>query len=213
MKDIVIKKTSDESQRIVLQTDSETLDYQSRFTVMTVTGNIDGLSTPFREGTVTSLYEISQFLADNASEGISVNVLSSDVKVESVAAAAPKILEAGLFAIVDESSYKNYAGRDYVEEYPYEVSEQYLPWLRFYVKKSVKNTPFSIEISHDGEACTFGGNTANFGQVNGTKMTLTEYDTLMLDCKTDLGVNNPKGVWTLKVTLDTDSVTREVVIS
>ena len=31
MKDIVIKKTSDESQRIVLQTDSETLDYQSRF--------------------------------------------------------------------------------------------------------------------------------------------------------------------------------------
>ena len=47
MKDIVIKKTSDESQRIVLQTDSETLDYQSRFTVMTVTGNIDGLVNPF----------------------------------------------------------------------------------------------------------------------------------------------------------------------
>ena len=36
MKDIVIKKTSDESQRIVLQTDSETLDYQSRFTVNNV---------------------------------------------------------------------------------------------------------------------------------------------------------------------------------
>lgn len=36
MKDIVIKKTSDESQMIVLQTDSETLDYQSRFTVMTL---------------------------------------------------------------------------------------------------------------------------------------------------------------------------------
>lgn len=61
MKDIVIKKTSDESQRIVLQTDSETLDYQSRFTVMTVTGNIDGLVNPFHVGSVTSLYEISQF--------------------------------------------------------------------------------------------------------------------------------------------------------
>lgn len=213
MKDIVIKKTSDESQRIVLQTDSETLDYQSRFTVMTVTGNIDGLSTPFREGTVTSLYEISQFLADNASEGISVNVLSSDVKVESVAAAAPKILEAGLFAIVDESSYKNYAGRDYVEKYPYEVSEQYLPWLRFYVKKSVKNTPFSIEINHNGEPCSFIGNAADFGEVSGTKMTLAEYDSLMFDCKVDLGAKNPKGTWTIKITIGSDSVTREVVIS
>ena len=213
MKDIVIKKTSDESQRIVLQTDSDTLDYQSRFTIMTVTGNIDGLSIPFRVGTVTSLYEIFQFLADNASAGIYVNVLSQDTKIESVAAATPKILEAGLYAIVDETSYKNYAGKDYVEEYPYEASEQYLPWLRFYVKKSVKNTPFSIEISHDGEACTFGGNTADFGQVSSTKMTLTEYDTLMFDCKTDLGVKNPKGTWTIKITMGTDSVTREVVIS
>lgn len=92
MKDIVIKKTSDESQRIVLQTDSDTLDYQSRFTIMTVTGNIDGLSIPFRVGTVTSLYEISQFLADNASAGIDINVLSQDTKIESVAAATPKIL-------------------------------------------------------------------------------------------------------------------------
>lgn len=91
MKDIVIKKTSDESQRIVLQTDSETLDYQSRFTVMTVTGNIDGLVNPFRVGSVTSLYEISQFLADNSSASIDVNILSQDVEVDEMEAAVPRI--------------------------------------------------------------------------------------------------------------------------
>lgn len=213
MKDIVIKKTSDESQRIVLQTDSDTLDYQSRFTIMTVTGNIDGLSIPFRVGTVTSLYEISQFLADNSSAGIDVNVLSQDTKIESVAAATPKILEAGLYAIVDETSYKNYAGEDYVKKYPFKESEPYLPWLRFYVRKSVKETPFDIEISHNGELCSFIGNAADFGEVSGTKMTLTEYDSLMFDCKVDLGAENPKGTWTIKITMGSDSVTREVVIS
>lgn len=115
MKDIVIKKTSDESQRIVLQTDSETLDYQSRFTVMTVTGNIDGLVNPFRVGSVTSLYEISQFLADNSSASIDVNILSQDVEVEEMEAAVPRILEAELHAIVDESSYKNYTGDGYAK--------------------------------------------------------------------------------------------------
>ena len=207
MKDIVIKKTSDESQRIVLQTDSETLDYQSRFTVMTVTGNIDGLVNPFRAGSVTSLYEISQFLADNSSASIDVNILSQDVEVEEMEAAVPRILEAELHAIVDESSYKNYTGDGYAKEYPYEESKQYLPWLRFSVKKSVKATPFDIEISHNGEACTFGGNASDFGTVSGTKMTLKDYDSLMFACKEDLGVTNYKG------TMNNVSITREVVIS
>lgn len=213
MKDIVIKKTSDESQRIVLQTDSETLDYQSRFTVMTVIGNIDGLVNPFHVGSVTSLYEISQFLADNSSASIDVNILSQDVKTEEMEAAVPRILEAELHAIVDESSYKNYTGDGYAKEYPYEESKQYLPWLRFSVKKSVKATPFDIEISHDGDACTFGGNSSKFGTVSGTKMTLTDYDSLMFDCKEDLGVANYKGTWTMKFTMNNVSITREVVIS
>ena len=61
MKDVVIKKTSNAEQRIVLQTDSESLDYQSRFTIMTISGAIDGVVLPFLVGSVTSLYEISQF--------------------------------------------------------------------------------------------------------------------------------------------------------
>lgn len=88
-----------------------------------------------------------------------------------------------------------------------------MPWLRFYVRKSVKETPFDIEISHNGEPCSFIGNAADFGEVSGTKMTLTEYDSLMFDCKVDLGAENPKGTWTIKITMGTDSVTREVVIS
>lgn len=123
MKDIVIKKkTSDESQRIVLQTDSETLDYQSRFTVMTVTGNIEGLVNPFHVGSVTSLYEISQFLADNSSASIDI-------------------------------------------------------------KKSVKATPYTVEVSHDGTPCTMGGNTSDFGDVSGTKLTISDPEKtyLMLD--------------------------------
>lgn len=213
MNDIIIKKTSDGSQRIVLQTDSETLDYQSRFTVMTVTGNIDGLVNPFHVGSVTSLYEISQFLADNSSASIDINVLSQNVQAEEIEAAVPRILEAELHAIVDESSYKNYTGDGYAKKYPYEESKQYLPWLRFSVKKSVKATPFDIEISHNGEACTFGGNASDFGVVSGTKMTLKDYDSLMFACKEDLGVANPKGTWTIKFTMNDVSIMREVVIS
>jgi hypothetical protein len=215
MKDIVIKKTSDESQRIVLQTDSETLDYQSRFTVMTVTGNIDGLVNPFRVGSVTSLYEISQFLADNSSASIDVNILSQDVEVEEMEAAVPRILEANLYAIVDESSYKNFTNPGYADKYPYDTQKQYLPWLKFDIKKSVKATPYTVDVSHDGTPCNMGGNTSDFGEVDGTKLTISDPEKtyLMLDPKTDLGATNPNGVWTMKFTMNNVSITREVVIS
>ena len=212
MKDVVIKKTSDAEQRIVLQTDSESLDYQSRFTIMTIRGAIGGVVLPFSVGSVTSLYEISQFLADNASAGIDVTVMSQNEEQEAVSAAVPRFLEAELHAIVDESSYKNYTGDGYAKKYPYEESKQYLPWLRFSVKKSVKATPFDIEISHNGEACTFGGNASDFGTVSGTKMTLKDYDSLMFACKEDLGVANSKGIWTMKFTMNNVSITREVTI-
>lgn len=215
MKDIVIKKTSDESQRIVLQTDSETLDYQSRFTVMTVTGNIEGLVNPFHVGSVTSLYEISQFLADNSSASIDINVLSQDVKAEEIDEAVPRILEANLYAIVDESSYKNFTNAGYADKYPYETQKQYLPWLKFDIKKSVKATPYTVEVSHDGTLCTMGGNTSDFGDVSGTKLTISDPEKtyLMLDPKTDLGADNPNGLWTMKFTMNNVSITREVVIS
>lgn len=212
MNDIIIKKTADDTQRIVLQTDSEQTDYQSRFTVMTISGKIDGLELPFRVGSVTSLYEISQFLADNTDAGIDGVFISNGNTAQTITPATPKILEAELHAIVDESSYKNYTGDGYAKEYPYEESKQYLPWLRFSVKKSVKATPFDIEISHNGEACTFGGNASDFGTVSGTKMTLKDYDSLMFACKKDLGVTNSKGTWTMKFTMNNVSITREVTI-
>ena len=60
-----------------------------------------------------------------------------------------------------------------------------------------------------------GGNTSDFGEVSETKLTINDPEKvyLMLDPKTDLGAKNPKGVWTIKITMGTDSVTREVVIS
>lgn len=213
MKDIVIKKTSDESKRIVLQTDSDSLDYQSRFTIMTISGSIDGLNIPFRVGSVTSLYEISQFLADNGDASISIDVMSQDIEPQVVEPAVPKILKADFYAITDESSYKNYVKRDYIKQYSFEDSEPFLPWLKMVVEKSVKDTPFDIEISHNGVPCTFGGNTADFGQVEGTKMTIENYTDLMFDCDVDLGVNNPKGVWKIKITMESDVAIREVVIS
>ena len=169
---------------------------------MTISGAIDVVVLPFTVGSVTSLYEISQFLADNASAGIDVTVMSQNEEQEAVSAAVPRILEAELHAIVDESSYKNYTGDGYAKEYPYEESKQYLPQLRFSVNKSVKATPFDIEISHNGEPCTFGGNASDFGTVSGTKMTLKDYDSLMFACKEDLGVTNSKGTWTMKFTMN-----------
>lgn len=44
-------------------------------------------------------------------------------------------------------------------------------------------------------------------------MTLTDYDSLMFDCKEDLGVTNSKGTWTMKFTMNNVSIIREVVIS
>ena len=214
MKDVVIKKTSDAEQRIVLQTDSESLDYQSRFTIMTISGAIDGVVLPFSVGSVTSLYEISQFLADNASAGIDVTVMSQNEEQEAVSAAVPRFLEAELYAIVDESSYKNKTFPGYAEKYPYDESMRAsFPWLSLMTKKSVKASSFDLEISHNRSACTFGGNSSSFGTISGgKKMTVSDYSNLMFETKNDLGVDNPKGLWTVKLTMNNVSITREVTI-
>lgn len=211
MKDIVISKTSDAAQRIVLQTDTDSPDYQTRFTIMTISGSIEGVALPFSPGSVTSLYEISQFLANNEDMGISVDVMSDDVKPETVEPAVPQILSADLYYIFDEASFKNYAGKEYNKNYPYETQKQYLPWIRFTVKKSVEKSSFDLEISHDGTACPMDAFSA-FGVVSGNKVTFSDYDSLMLDPKTDLKQENIKGTYLFKFTMGTQVVQREYTI-
>lgn len=213
MKDIVIKKTSDASKRIVLQTDSVSPDYNSLFTIMTISGNIEGLDLPFKVGDVISMYQVSQFLADNSGADIDVSVLSQDAKTENVKPAEAKILKAEFFGIFDESTYKKHVNRDYIEKYSFEDSKPFLPWVKFVVEKSVRDASFDIEISHNGEPCTFGGNTSDFGVVAETKMTVKDYTELMFDCDVDLGVENPSGVWKIKFTMGKEETIREVVIS
>lgn len=211
MKDIVIVKKSDATQRIVLQTDTDSADYQTRFTVMTIAGNIDGVSLPFKAGSVTSLYEISQFLANNEDADISVDIVSDDVEPEVVEPASPQILSAELYFIHDEQSFKDYAGREYNEKYPYDTQKQYLPWIRFTVEKSVEKSPFDLEISHDGTACPMDAFTG-FGTVSGNKVTISDYDSLMVDPKVDLKQTDIRGTYLFKFTMGTQVVQREYTI-
>lgn len=208
MRTIVIFKTATPDERIVLRTDSMYDDYESMFTVMTVEGSIEGVINEFKGGSVISLSTISRFVANNT--GIEAVAMSpDDVKLD-VAAATPKFLSIDVFPIFNETSYREHVSPEYQEQYSYEDSKDSLPWLAIKSVKAVLATPFDLEISHNGSACTFGGNS---GTVSGTKITISDFQNVMFACKDDLGVDDPKGVWQLKFTMNSITDIREVVIS
>lgn len=62
MKQIIILRTDKPEQRIVLQTDSMYDD--GLFTVLTVSGSIDGISHDFKPGTVVDVAGIGDWLTD-----------------------------------------------------------------------------------------------------------------------------------------------------
>lgn len=211
MRTIVIFKTATPDERIVLRTDSMYDDYESMFTVMTVEGSIEGVINEFKGGSVISLSTISRFVANNT--GIEAVAMSpDDVKLD-VAAATPKFLSIDVFPIFNETSYREHVSPEYQEQYSYEDSKDSLPWLAIKSVKAVLATPFDLEISHNGSACTFGGNSETVGTVSGTKITISDFQNVMFACKDDLGVDDPKGVWQLKFTMNSITDIREVVIS
>lgn len=211
MRTIVIFKTATPDERIVLRTDSMYDDYESVFTVMTVEGSIEGVINEFKGGSVISLSTISRFVANNT--GIEAVAMSpDDVKLD-VAAATPKFLSIDVFPIFNETSYREHVSPEYQEQYSYEDSKDSLPWLAIKSVKAVLATPFDLEISHNGSACTFGGNSETVGTVSGTKITISDFQNVMFACKDDLGVDDPKGVWQLKFTMNSITDIREVVIS
>lgn len=211
MRTIVIFKTATPDERIVLRTDSMYDDYESMFTVMTVEGSIEGVINEFKGGSVISLSTISRFVANNT--GIEAVAMSPDDAKLDVATATPKFLSIDVFPIFNETSYREHVSEDYQKEYPYEASKDSLPWLAIKSVKAVLATPFDLEISHNGSACTFGGTSENVGTVSGTKITISDFQNVMFACKDDLGVDDPKGVWQLKFTMNGITDIREVVIS
>lgn len=211
MRTIVIFKTATPDERIVLRTDSMYDDYESVFTVMTVEGSIEGVINEFKGGSIISLSTISRFVANNT--GIEAVAMSpDDVKLD-VAAATPKFLSIDVFPIFNETSYREHVSPEYQEQYSYEDSKESLPWLAIKSVKAVLATPFDLEISHNGSACTFGGTSEKVGEVSGTKITISDFSNVMFGCKEDLGVDDPKGVWQLKFTMNGITDIREVVIS
>ena len=135
-----------------------------------------------------------------------------DAKLD-VATATPKFLSIDVFPIFNETSYREHVSPEYQEQYSYEDSKDSLPWLAIKSVKAVLATPFDLEISHNGSACTFGGNSEKVGTVSGTKITISDFQNVMFACKDDLGVDDPKGVWQLKFTMNGITDIREVVIS
>lgn len=211
MRTIVIFKTATPDERIVLRTDSMYDDYESVFTVMTVEGSIEGVINEFKGGSIISLSTISRFVANNT--GIEAVAMSPDDAKLDVATATPKFLSIDVFPIFNETSYHEHVSPEYQERYSYEDSKDSLPWLAIKSVKAVLATPFDLEISHNGSACTFGGNSENVGTVSGTKITISDFQNVMFACKDDLGVDDPKGIWQLKFTMNGITDIREVVIS
>ena len=211
MRTIVIFKTATPDERIVLRTDSMYDDYESMFTVMTVEGSIEGVINEFKSGNVISLSTISRFVANNT--GIEAVAMSPDDAKLDVAAATPKFLSIDVFPIFNETSYREHVSPEYQEQYSYEDSKDSLPWLAIKSVKAVLATPFDLEISHNGSACTFGGTSEKVGEVSGTKITISDFSNVMFGCKEDLGADDPKGVWQLKFTMNGITDICEVVIS
>lgn len=211
MRTIVIFKTATPDERIVLRTDSMYDDYESVFTVMTVEGSIEGVINEFKGGSIISLSTISRFVANNT--GIEAVAMSPDDAKLDVAEATPKFLSIDVFPIFNETSYREHVSPEYQEQYSYEDSKESLPWLAIKSVKAVLATPFDLEISHNGSACTFGGTSEKVGEVSGTKITISDFSNVMFGCKEDLGVDDPKGVWQLKFTMNDITDIREVVIS
>ena len=211
MRTIVIFKTATHDERIVLRTDSMYDDYESVFTVMTVEGSIEGVINEFKGGSIISLSTISRFVANNT--GIEAVAMSPDDAKLDVAAATPKFLSIDVFPIFNETSYREHVSPEYQEQYSYEDSKDSLPWLAIKSVKAVLATPFDLEISHNGDACTFGGNSEKVGTVSVTKITKSDFQNVMFACKDDLGVDDPKGIWQLKFTMNGITDIREVVIS
>lgn len=210
MRTIVIFKTATPDERIVLRTDSMYDDYESLFTVMTVEGSIEGVINEFKGGSIASLSSISRFVANNT--GIEAVAMSPDDAKLDVAAATPKFLSIDVFPIFNETSYREHVAEDYQKQYSYEDSKESLPWLAIKSVKAVLATPFDLEISHNGEACTFGGTSEKIGEVSGTKITISDFSNVMFDCKADLGATDPKGLWQLKFTMNGITDIREVTI-
>ena len=211
MRTIVIFKTATPDERIVLRTDSMYDDYERVFTVMTVEGSIEGVINEFNGGSIISLSTISRFVANNT--GIEAVAMSPDDAKLDVAAATPKFLSIDVFPIFNETSYREHVSPEYQEQYSYEDSKDSLPWLAIKSVKAVLATPFDLEISHNGSACTFGGTSEKVGEVSGTKITISDFSNVMFGCKEDLGADDPKGVWQLKFTMNGITDIREVVIS
>lgn len=210
MRTIVIFKTATPDERIVLRTDSMYDDYESLFTVMTVEGSIEGVINDFKGGSIASLSSISRFVANNT--GIEAVAMSPDDAKLDVEAATPKFLSIDVFPIVNETSYREHVAEDYQNQYSYEDSKESLPWLAIKSVKAVLATPFDLEISHNGEACTFGGTSEKVGEVSGTKITISDFSNVMFGCKEDLGATDPKGLWQLKFTMNGITDIRVVTI-
>lgn len=211
MRTIIIFKTATPDERIVLRTDSMYDDYESMFTVMTVEGSIEGVINEFKGGSVISLSTVSRFVANNA--GIEAVAMSPDDAKLDVEKATPKFLSIDVFPIFNETSYREHVSAEYQEQYSYEDSKESLPWLAIKSVKAVLATPFDLEISHNGSACTFGGTSEKVGTVSGTKITISDFQNVMFACKDDLGATDPKGIWQLKFTMNGITDIREVVIS
>lgn len=209
MKEIIIRKTATPTERIILQTNAESVD--GLFTVMTVSGSIEGLFHDFKPGTIASLDKIGVFLADHADDAIEAVVLDNDAEEEKVITAIEKFLFVAAAVAKDKATYNKFAAIQQKREYDYDEVKDTLPWLMIKTDRNIKSKTYDLEISKDGTALTFAENAAQYGTIAETKLT-TDCSYIQLAVNTDLGVEDVSGTYTLKFTFGDDVVTREVVI-
>lgn len=203
-------KSSAPEQRITIKTDALYDDSESLFTIMHMEGSIDDFINPYKLGDVIKLSDVSVVLANESDlEAVVVSPSTDEIEIPQATA---KFLSIDVFGVWDETTYRKYIAQSYRDQYSYEESAPSLPWLAIKTKKTVQATPFTLEISHDGNPCTFGGTSSNVGTPEGAKITISQWENVMFDCRADLGVENPSGKWLLKFTMNNIVDQREVNI-
>ena len=126
-------------------------------------------------------------------------------------ASEPKGIISGLSLAVayDEDSYNAVVPADYVEQYPFSVSQSSMPWLVAKFQKVVapEQTAGSMKIQMwaDDSQLSFGGTSSNVGTVSEDGKTLTTdkaKTSVMFEVKNDLGVLDPKKVTWFKIRIE-----------
>lgn len=201
MHDIVIYN-QDLSEKVVLRTDL--IDSRGIFTVMWISGITEALSGKyqFKQGTVTSVGEISVFIAE---QGLSSHIESANLKTP-IQPATPYLNNLSIGFVVDRETYYSLLPKHYTDRYTWEEDPNIrpsLPWIIMYWDKVVSNSEMRISIKHNGTQVEFANIAPTDGTVSddNTEFITTLPMDVFFDISTQLQITPEEGEYEVTATI------------